>query len=194
MDIYKLKVEEIDTISDVRKYYRMAGIELDVLNDDLLFGGVILTKEIKEKSTYLENLMYRLRVRMYELQDPTFTDGTIDLYTDKKYHFTICEHDKKEPIGVIEYIDTKNIIPGNISYEIYADYQGHHYALRALRIIGHELLDSGITSIVITATNNRNIPSMKTIEEFGGSLYRGFDKKEPGPIPYSCDLKKIYSK
>ena len=190
----EIKVEELTDIASVRKAYRAAAIELETINDDLLFCGEIPTPERKKEVADLNNLVYRLRVRMYELQDPAYSDGTIDLYNDKKCHFTICEHDKKEPIGVIEYIDTKNPVPGNISYEIYADYQGHHYALRALRIIGGELLKSGITSIVITANNNRNIPSMKTIEEFGGELYRGTEKSDSGPIPYTCDLEKIYSK
>ncbi len=194
MSIYDLKVENITSLKEVTKYYRQASNELDVITEDLLFSCEIPTPEFKEKCKYLEALLYRLKVRKMELQTPTFTDGTLDLYYDNDYRFTICEHDKKQPIGSIEYIDTKNVIPGNISYEIYEEFQGHHYALRALKIVGEKLLKSGITSIIITATNNKNIPSMKTIEEFGGTLYKGMSKEESGPIPYTCDLEKIYTK
>lgn len=194
MNIYDIKVEELKDINTVKRIYNRVSIELDTVTDDLYFQDTTNYQETKVKAMYLERLLYKLRLHIYELMKPEFTDGTIDLYRDHDTHFTITEHDKKIPIGVIEYYDTTRPVPGNISYSIEKEYQGHHYALRALRIIGKRLLDTGVTKIFVTASNNKNYPSMKTIEAFGGILRNNKDKEEPGPVPYICDLKKIYSK
>ena len=194
MDLYKVKVSELTDLQEVKKIMRQVKLELDVLEEDLLFCYEMPTKELKNKCQYLSMLRSSLRQRSYELQNPIYSDGTIDLYQDNTDCFSICLTGQKVPVGEIKYIATKNIVPGNISYRIYEPYQGHHYALRALRIVGEQLLESGITQIYITATSNQNIPSMKTIEEFGGKPYWGDSEKLSGPVPYKCNLEEIYTK
>ena len=191
MNISNVKVAELTTIKDIMRVFRQAATEYETINEDLLFSGESPTAEEKERIEYIKQLAHDLRVRAYEIQDPTFSDGIIDLYNDKDYRFTICEHDKSTPIGVIEYNDTQDLVPGNISYEIYKDYQGHNYALRALKLIGHGLLNVGVTGIIVTVDNSTNIPSIKTVEKFGGELIG--TKEDQGPIAYTCDLEKIYS-
>ena len=193
MDIYNINIVNITDLQEIRKACRLINIEIETLIEDLLFEEDAIYTDKKSRVEYLRVVLDLLRIKTYELKDPEYTDGVIDLYQDNGTHFTITEHNKTNPIGTIEYVDTQNIIPGNISYEIEKEYQGHHYALRALRIIGKELLESGITSIVITATSPKNYPSIKTIEEFGGTL-RYDTKEENGPVPYTCDLERIYSK
>lgn len=194
MDIYKLNVDSIKDLSTQRKYYHEAATELDTIIENLYMNFDIDFQESKEKKEYLKQLLYRLRIKGYELEEPVMTDGSIDLYRDHLSHFTICLHDKVIPIGDIEYTDTHRAIPGNISYEIFEKYRGHHYALRALRLVGQKLLELGVKKIYVTASNNENIPSIKTIENFGGVLYHNMTKAEEGPIPYICDLERIYSK
>ena len=194
MNLYKVKVSELTDLQEVKKILRLTCNELDTLTEDFLFTYGGLSPELKNKCQYLSTLKSALRVRCYELQDPIYSDGTIDLYHDDNNNFTICESGKKVPIGTIKYIETHNVVPGNISYQIYKPYQGHHYALRALRIVGEQLLENGIKQIYITATNNQNVPSIKTIEEFGGRLYKEEYKEMSGPVPYTCDLEEIYTK
>ena len=192
MDVYKLEIKKIRTVAEAVQLFEEVADVLDTLYDDMYYDDSLNITETKRKAEYLERLIHRIRVRKYELMKPELSDGIVDLYCDHDAHFTITEHDKKIPIGSIAYHKTKNPIPGNIAYEVLEEYQGHHYALRALRLLGKRLLDNGVQKIFITASNNRNYPSMRTIESFGGILYRG-GKNIPGPVAYSCDLSRIYS-
>ena len=193
MSLYTLKVEEIKTIKEVNRYYNQASFALDQIVEEIIQSKGKNNKDLEEQATYLETLMDSLIRRKYELKRPSLSDGIIDLYQEKKYHYTICEHGNSIPIGKIEYREETKPIPGNISYRILDDYQGHHYALRALRLLGSLLQQNGIEKIFITASTSFNIPSIKTIEQFGGTPYP-LEKKNNGPVPYTCDLKKIYAK
>lgn len=166
---------------------------METLAESLYLEPDLEEEETKDRIAYLERILYELRQRFYEIQDPELSDGTIDLYRLQGTHFTITEHNHKIPIGDIEYINIQKAVPGNISYTIFEGYRGHHYALRALRLIGRLLLTSGISQIFITASNDDNYPSIKTIEKFGGERYHQEDYVT-GPIPFTCDLKQIYSK
>lgn len=184
-------IEEITDINKLKRLFKIEYIQFETLCEDLLFQGIpIPNEDTKELEEYLE----RIRIRINELSFPEYTDGVVDLYRDYGTKFTITESNKKIPIGVISYNDTTRPIPGNISYKIYKKYRGHHYALRALRILGEVLLEKGIKSITVTASDKSNIPSIKTIEEFGGILRNERDRITQGPVPYICDLPSIYSK
>lgn len=58
---------------------------------------------------------------------------------------------------------------GNIGYEIDKDYQGHHYAFLACRMILPIAKQHNMKKIYITCDYD-NIPSYKTIERLGGIL------------------------
>ena len=193
MNVYKIKIKELNSVEEIESIHEYVTNELENLLDDMYVEEDINFAAAKKEVIFLRKLLHRLNIRKYELMQPDLSDGTIDLYRDYDAHYTITEHGKKIPIGSIAYHKTKNPIPGNIAYEVKEAYQGHHYALRALRLVGKRLLDSGIQSIFITANNNKNYPSIKTIESFGGILCRG-DKNIPGPVAYTCDLNRIYSK
>ena len=190
----KINVKELKDINEIRRYMYKASEALFTAEEDLMFDETVEYDEKQQRIGDLKNTILELRKRLYEISSPVFSDGTLDLYCDYGTHFSICEFGKIIPIGTIEYTNTSNPIPGNISYEIKKEYRGHNYALRALRMVGKQLLDEGITSITITAPNNTNYPSIKTIERFGGIMNSNWSLEDSGPIPYTCDLKRIYSK
>ena len=94
-----------------------------------------------------------------------YTDGVIDLIPmhisppDPELHFgheqvwRITEHNSRKEIGQISYRDGESrcvYYYGHIGYHIDPPYRGHHYALRACRLIRNEIRLSGKTSAVIT--------------------------------------------
>ena len=101
MDLYKVKVSELTDLKEVKKIMRQVKLELDVLEEDLLFCYEMPTKELKNKCQYLSMLRSSLRQRSYELQNPIYSDGTIDLYQDNTDCFSICLTGQKVPVGEI---------------------------------------------------------------------------------------------
>lgn len=190
--IYELDASTINNVKDIKKYYKMVSTELDRIVEDSFYDNGLDLDELKRRTDILDKLMYQLRIRYYEIETPGLSDGIIDLYLDKPNHYTICKFNECIPVGEIEYCDTNRCVPGNISYIIYDEYQGNHYALRALNLVGKVLLDKGVKSIFITANRKDNIPSIKTILAFGGELYK--ESNDDGPVPYQCDLETIYKK
>ena len=188
-----LKID-VSVLNDVNEIDKLCQEVIDeaVSLQETLFYFYDKSDEYKDKMIELKEILRLLVKRKYEIQKPSLSDGVIDLYLEDTYSYTICEHDENTPIGSIEYKFSNHPIPGNISYEINKNYQGHHYALRALRLLGRKLLDDGVTTIYITANDEKNVPSIKTIERFGGTRYR--NEFRYGVVPYICDLEKIYNK
>ena len=106
------------------------------------------------------------------------TDGEIDLILEKKvpanlepfhvpaYHFKIKKHLTSVEIGKIDIRIGHNEMTfygGNIGYEIYPPYQGHHYAAKACLIIKKIALLHGMTYVYISCLPE-NIPSNKTCQ------------------------------
>lgn len=193
MELFDLDIKTIEDVKLLKKYYRQTANKINTLCEELYLNFDADLIDYQSKIELLERLTTEIRNRIYELQSPEFTDGIIDLYRDHLSHFTITKHNETIPIGAIEYFNTTKSIPGNISYEINKEFRGHHYALRALKLIGEALLNKGIKKIFITASSEKNYPSIKTIESFGGVRFYKEDYVA-GPIPYTCDLERIYSK
>ena len=115
-----------------------------------------------------------------------FSDGIIDLVplsvppADAAMQFgrervwRITLHGNRREIGQISYRAGESrcvFYYGHIGYHIDKPWRGHHYALRACRLIREEIVRSGKNDVVITCDPD-NIPSRKTCEELGG-LYEG---------------------
>lgn len=58
---------------------------------------------------------------------------------------------------------------GHIGYRIYRGYRGHHYALKATRLLLHFAYELGMDNCLITC-NPDNAPSRRTLEHLGGEL------------------------
>ncbi len=60
-------------------------------------------------------------------------------------------------------------ILGQVGYHINEKYRGHHYALKACRLLFECAKEAGMSELLITC-NPDNIPSRKTLEALGGKL------------------------
>lgn len=110
-----------------------------------------------------------------------YTDGVIDLIPIREAPpsrelgfghervWRIAEHQKGKEIGRISYRDGESLgiyYFGHIGYHVDAPWRGHHYAMRACRLIEGEIRRGGKSSVVITCDPD-NEASRKTIEGLG---------------------------
>ncbi|MEE0435973.1 MAG: GNAT family N-acetyltransferase [Peptococcaceae bacterium] len=58
---------------------------------------------------------------------------------------------------------------GNIGYRVYRQHRGHHYALKASRLMLHFAYELGMEECIITC-NPDNAASRRTLEALGGEL------------------------
>jgi hypothetical protein len=131
-------------------------------------------------------------LRIYE-QKPDLSDGEIDIYLnsnegDISFRGIIYLHDTSLEVGVIDYrgpCDSKWL--GDIGYTINEEYRGNNYAYKALELISPVIASKGIDKVTITTYAN-NIPSVKTIEKFGGVLT---DTINQDVLSYTCEIKPI---
>ena len=110
-----------------------------------------------------------------------YTDHVIDLVPmhvvppDRELGFgheqiwRITLHNQRKEIGQISYRDGESryvYYYGHIGYHVNPQYRGHHYALRACRLLVPEIRLSGKSSVIITCDPD-NVPSRKTCEKLG---------------------------
>ena len=106
------------------------------------------------------------------------TDGEVDLILEKKvpahierfkvtsYHFKIKKHLMPYEIGKIDIRIGHNEITfygGNIGYEIYPPYRGHHYAAKSCQIIKKVAESHGMTYLYISCLPD-NLASNRTCQ------------------------------
>lgn len=153
--------------------------ELEIKRMDLLMKRKTCSKEeFSEYIPKINSLLDEINVLHYELsllRGPDFTNGVIDIYSDEDndeiesiYFITI--YGSQEKIGRIR-VTWKNIEPqyGNIGYSLKENYKGNHYTLQALELLKDTMINKGLTKPIFTAKPD-NIPSIKTIENYGGKL------------------------
>ena len=127
-----------------------------------------------------------------------YTDGAIDLIPvylppsdwelgfEPEREWKITEHGKRKEIGRVTYRAGESeaiYYFGHIGYHIDPPYRGHHYALRACRLIREEILRSGKSSVIITCDPD-NEASRKTCLGLG-CLWEG-------QVPVAEWLQKKY--
>jgi len=110
-----------------------------------------------------------------------YSDGEIELFPlrmtasarelgfGRERTWRITERGKRREIGQITYRPGESAgiyFFGHIGYHILAPWQGHHYAMKACRLIEEEIRRSGKSSVVITCDPD-NIASRKTCEALG---------------------------
>jgi len=126
-------------------------------------------------------------VTFRRFQRPAYSDGVIDLYPVWRglapdddmgfgdvYDYVITEHGRKREIGRVEARLGEGLCCyyfGHVGYHIDPPWRGHHYALRACRLIAPVFRRAGKRSAVITCDPD-NTPSRKTCEELGCVLER----------------------
>lgn len=131
-----------------------------------------------------------------------YTDGVIDLVPvhiappDQALQFgreqvwKITRHNERKEMGRISYRNGESqplYYYGHIGYHIDQPYRGHHYALRACRLLAEEIRMSGKTSVVIT-TDPDNLASRKTCERLGCLFER--EAEVPGELCRKFDISR----
>ena len=90
-------------------------------------------------------------------------------------------------IGHIDYEGYhSSIITGDIGYVIDCNYNGHHYAYKALCLLSDYLYKNGIPDFYISVFSH-NIPSIKTINRYGGEVIR----TEGRLTTYQCNTRLL---
>ena len=131
------------------------------------------------------------------------TDYEIDIYEVpvERYvkYYWITPHNLFEEIGFVKicYGAAAKQRMGNIGYEIKEAYRGKGYAYRALEMLVDEMLSRNLDAPTLAAFPS-NIPSVHTIEKFGGEKIYQAKNRFDWNI-YQVDLKskkenKILSK
>ena len=139
----------------------------------------------KENSiNFLLDEIYRLRDEIELLKGPTLSNGIIDLYFEEEnsdenvsfYYLTISGQRQK-----IGRIDIRwyafDYMFGNVGAELDKNYRGNRYALQSLELLKDVMIDRGLTKPIFTARPD-NIPSIKTIENFGGKLIQEANEEQ----------------
>lgn len=133
----------------------------------------------------------KMELRIYE-GTPDLTDGEIDIYITNSsnqlpFNGTIYLHGTGIEVGVIDYRGPiKDKWLGDIGYTIREEHRGNGYAYKALNLISKIIASKGIDHVTIT-TYKDNIPSVKTIERFGGVI-TGDDEYV---LSYTCPIEPI---
>lgn len=90
----------------------------------------------------------------------------------KQFYYIIYDINTFEKIGncgIRLEENEDNIYLGNIEYEIFPEFQGHNYAMKATKLLSQIALDYEIINLNITA-NPTNLASIKTIEKLGAQF------------------------
>lgn len=130
---------------------------------------------------------------MFEFKDFDFlTDGEIDLRILKKqpvneergfvpaYIYVINLHGKSETIGEINLRIGNNegvFYGGHIGYAIVKEYRGNNYAAKACNLLKQVARAHEMNELFITCNPN-NIPSQRTCEKLGATLFEVVDLPE----------------
>lgn len=151
--------------------------------------SIILLPKVFE----ISNEIKRLQNELMFIKGPTYKDESIDLYyienksnEDKYYYYDIYLSKTKTNIGYIVYRNNNSIVRiGDIGYLIEEQYRHHSYAYKALNLISKKIEELDKEKIIITTTIE-NIPSIKTIEKFGGNL---IEKDKYNVLYFECKIK-----
>jgi len=178
-----------DTLMELRQ--RLELVEHELYNWEKKFQEDS-SYEVFERVEELYNEVKRLRLKLYKISGPTYSDGVLDLYLDEEkqddsleqYDIMLCGTD--EIIGnVVVSKEYSESLFGNIGYVLNREYRGHGYMLEALEILRGPLIDEGIKKPLFSVKPN-NKSSIRTIEKFGGHM---IESKLDNFIQYEVDLE-----
>lgn len=121
------------------------------------------------------------------------TDEELDIYenpierSNKKYHITL--HGIPREIGLIEICYDTTVVRsrGHIGYEMDERYRGNSYMSKALELLVDEMLSRNLDNPTL-AVYPSNIPSIRTVEKFGGEIIHEAQNRFDWNI-YRVDLK-----
>lgn len=107
--------------------------------------------------------------------------------------YEIRLHGRKTAVGRCDLrigMNPKLYYAGQIGYTVYPDYRGHHYALKACRLLFKIARDKyGMNSLIITC-NPDNYPSRRTLEMLDGTLKEIIDVPHDHYLYHYGDVQK----
>lgn len=171
----KLKIiAEIE--SDIEVLYN----KIEELENTIV--GISNYSEVYEEIFVLKKRITDLKRKIIITKGPTYTNGKLNLYLDDG------SIESEEEIYKIALVDTENWIGtirvthvihdyllANIGYELIKEARGNGYMIQALEILRQPLIDKGLSKPVLSV-DPENIPSVRTIEKFGGKKINIGDK------------------
>lgn len=108
------------------------------------------------------------------LKGPKYSNGVLDLYLDENHYgkdeekYNIALTGEHTWIGFVRITYTLfDIFFANIGYELNKSARGNGYMIQALELLKEPMLEKGLEKPLISVDPN-NIPSVRTIEKFGG--------------------------
>lgn len=161
---------------------------------------------IESTNEFYDEFLEDIRREIFEIETlirlkngPCFTNGILDLYFDyddsceDEEYYNITLHNCLVIIGHVR-ITYSNFCSflGNIGYELCESSRGNGYMIQALEMLSEVMIDNGLTKPIITVYPD-NIPSLKTIEKFGGVLIDGISENK-SYVTYEVDLMKKVKK
>lgn len=117
----------------------------------------------------------RILDELEKIKKADYSDGELDLIInehkgngDRDVYYDIRLTDTSVYIGKIRVTYANPVkFFGDIGYKIKKEYRGNGYMLKALNVLKKPLCERGLTHPRLTVYPS-NIPSVKTIEKFGG--------------------------
>ena len=146
-------------------------------------------KKLKKELSILEMKMREIEKNIFLKYEPITFNEKIDLRKETKKLegvYSIFLHNTNICIGEIKYKGYHQF-GGDMSVFIDKQYRGHGYAYEALRLLSDLLQKNGIGDFWL-AVEKKNIPSLKTIEKYGGQVVSDFG---PAALLYECKALSI---
>ena len=150
--------------------------QLNTLQEEKIFGSDTLDKTtIEEMIGLLKEEYFKIVDELEVIKKADYSDGELDLLINEHkgngtndVWYDIRLTNTPVYIGEIRVTYCNPIrFLGDVGYELKKEYRGHGYMLKALNVLKEPLIERGLIHPKFTVFPS-NIPSVKTIEHFGG--------------------------
>ncbi len=184
-ELEKLKQQSHEKAIEIRQIYEQQDEWLDRYNS---INNEIHDKQDKlyEQSFLICEKIVEIEEELFWIMPPVKSNGVIEIrklidgiensQNNLIGYYSICLSGEKKVIGKIEYMGYHtNEFLGDVGFVIDPEYRGNSYAYHALCLVGELLKEKGIDDFWISAYKT-NIPSVKTIEKYGGVVIKSDDR------------------
>lgn len=166
----------MSSIKELESKLTRISAQLNTLHEEKIFGSDTLDNtSIDEMIGLLKTEYIRIVDELEKIKKADYSDGELDLIInehkgngDRDVYYDIRLTDTPVYIGEIRVTYANPVkFFGDIGYELKKEYRGNGYMLKALNVLKEPLRERGLTHPRLTVYPS-NIPSVKTIEKFGG--------------------------
>lgn len=166
----------MSTVRELEAKLSRISAQLNTLQEEKIFGSDTLDKTtIQEMIDLLKEQYFRVVDELEMIKKADYSDGELDLLINEHkgngtndVWYDIRLTNTPIYIGEIRVTYCNPIkFFGDIGYELKKEYRGNGYMLKALNVLKEPLRERGLIHPRFTVYPS-NIPSVKTIEHFGG--------------------------